>query len=51
MKYIQYVIIPRKPKMSTGKIASQTAHATYMALENQREMKNHTSKKTCFGII
>lgn len=28
----QYVIVPKKPKMSSGKIASQVAHATYMAL-------------------
>ena len=33
--YKQFVIIPKKPKMSVGKIASQTAHATFMALEKQ----------------
>jgi peptidyl-tRNA hydrolase, PTH2 family len=33
----QYVIIPKSLKMSPGKIASQVAHATFMALENQRE--------------
>jgi len=33
IKYKQYVIIPKRPKMSTGKIASQTAHATFLALE------------------
>jgi len=33
IKFKQFVIIPKKPKMSTGKIASQTAHATFMALE------------------
>ena len=32
----QYVIIPKKPKMTPGKIASQTAHATFMALEKQK---------------
>lgn len=37
IKYKQFVIIPKKPKMSVGKIASQTAHATFMALENQKE--------------
>lgn len=31
--YKQFVIVPKKPKMSTGKIASQVAHATYMALK------------------
>lgn len=35
IKYKQYVIVPKKPKMSKGKIASQVAHATFMALENQ----------------
>jgi peptidyl-tRNA hydrolase len=34
----QYVIVPRKPKMSKGKIASQVAHATFMALEKQRKL-------------
>ena len=37
IKYKQFVIIPKKPKMSTGKIASQTAHATFMALEKQTD--------------
>lgn len=38
IEYKQYVIVPRKPKMSKGKIASQVAHATFMALEKQREL-------------
>ena len=33
----QFVIIPKKLKMSTGKMASQVAHATFMAIEKQRE--------------
>ena len=37
IKYKQFVIIPLKPNMSTGKVASQTAHATFMALENQKK--------------
>jgi peptidyl-tRNA hydrolase len=37
IKLRQYVIVPKKPKMSPGKIASQVAHATFMALEKQRE--------------
>lgn len=37
IEYKQYVIIPKKPKMSPGKIASQVAHATFVALEKQRE--------------
>lgn len=31
----QFVVVPKKPKMSKGKTASQVAHATFMALENQ----------------
>ena len=31
----QFVVVPKKPKMSKGKIASQVAHATYMALKKQ----------------
>lgn len=34
----QFVIVPKKPKMSTGKIASQVAHATFMAIKKQREI-------------
>lgn len=36
IKYKQFVIVPKKPRMSKGKIASQVAHATFMALERQR---------------
>lgn len=36
-KYKQFVIIPKIPRMSKGKIASQVAHATFMALENQKD--------------
>ena len=36
--YKQFVIVPKKPKMSRGKIASQVAHATFMALEKQRDL-------------
>lgn len=35
IKYKQYVIIPKRPKMSPGKIASQTAHATFMAIDKE----------------
>jgi len=41
----QYVIIPRKPKMSTGKIASQVAHATFMALHNENMTYTETQKR------
>lgn len=35
IKLKQYVVVPKKPKMSPGKIASQVAHATFMALRKQ----------------
>ncbi len=35
--YKQYVIVPKRPRMSKGKIASQVAHATFMALEKFKE--------------
>lgn len=35
IKLRQYVVVPKKPKMSPGKIASQVAHATFMALRKQ----------------
>ena len=37
IEYKQYVIVPRKPRMSKGKIASQVAHATFTALDKQPE--------------
>ena len=39
IKYKQFVIVPKNPRMSKGKIASQVAHATFMALEQQRKTK------------
>ena len=39
IKYKQFVIVPKKPKMSKGKIASQVAHATFMALDKQKDAK------------
>jgi len=35
IKYKQYIIVPKRPKMSVGKIASQVAHATFKALEKE----------------
>jgi len=32
---IQYVFVPKKPWMSAGKIASQVAHATFLALRGE----------------
>ncbi len=39
IKYKQFVVVPLKPRMSKGKIASQVAHSTFMALENQKDEK------------
>lgn len=36
IKFKQVVVVPKKPKMSKGKIVSQVAHATYMALYHQQ---------------
>ena len=33
----QFIIIPKKPKMSIGKVASQTAHASFMSLEKENK--------------
>ncbi|KKK42052.1 hypothetical protein LCGC14_2386860 [marine sediment metagenome] len=33
IKYKQFVVIPKRPKMSAGKMVSQGCHATFMALE------------------
>ncbi len=37
IKYKQFVIVPKKPRMSKGKSCSQVAHSTFMALENQKD--------------
>ena len=39
IKYKQFVIVPKCPKMSKGKISSQCCHATFMALEKQKKDK------------
>ena len=50
IKFKQFVIVPKNPKMSIGKVASQVAHSTFLSLENQKA--NHkllgydTRKKT-----
>ena len=47
----QYVIVPRKPKMSPGKIASQVAHATFMALENEDRKKKEDWKEKGMPVM
>lgn len=39
IKFKQFIIVPKRPKMSPGKIASQVAHATFMALEKQKNKR------------
>jgi peptidyl-tRNA hydrolase len=34
----QFIIVPKKPKMSIGKVASQVAHASFMGLECEDEL-------------
>jgi peptidyl-tRNA hydrolase len=33
----QYIFIPIRPRMSSGKIASQSCHATFLALEKENK--------------
>ena len=37
IKYKQFVIVPESLRMSAGKIASQVAHATFMALKKDNK--------------
>lgn len=48
----QYVFIPKKPKMSVGKAASQVAHATFMALDKQSSIPfTQTVNKEENGLV
>ncbi len=51
IKFKQFVIIPKRPKMSAGKIASQTAHATFMALEKTDKKLVQDWKKSGMCVI
>jgi len=33
----QFIILPKRPKMSPGKLVSQGVHAAFMALEQQKD--------------
>jgi len=48
---MQYIIVPKKPKMSPGKIASQVAHATFMALEKESKVYLTKWKYTGMCVI
>ena len=51
IKYRQYVIVPKRPRMSTGKVASQVAHATFMALEQEDKKIIEKWKKEGMCVI
>ncbi len=51
IKYKQFVIVPKRPKMSKGKMASQVAHATFMALENTDKKLIEDWKKSGMCVI
>lgn len=53
IKLKQFVIVPRRPRMSKGKIASQVAHSTFMALEKQgdKELKEEWKKNGMCVIV
>jgi len=53
IKYKQFVIVPKVPKMSTGKVASQVAHATFMALEktNKELIKEWKRNGMCVIVL
>ena len=53
IKYKQFVIIPKKPRMSKGKIASQACHATFMALEktNKEVIKEWKLNGMCVIVL
>ena len=44
IEYKQFIIVPKSLKMSKGKIASQVAHATFMALEKQGKVDGMIEK-------
>lgn len=47
----QFVIIPKNPKMSAGKIASQACHATYMALKQEGRILKDNWEKSGMCVI
>lgn len=47
----QYVMIPRRLRMSPGKLASQVAHATFLALEKENKALVNEWKHTGMCVI
>ena len=53
LSYKQFVIIPKKPWMSPGKLISQGCHATFMALqgENKTLLEEWKKKGMCVIVL
>lgn len=51
IKYKQFVIVPKSLRMSPGKIASQVAHATFLALEKENKGKIEIWKYSGMCVI
>ena len=51
IKYKQFVIIPKKLKMSLGKAVSQGCHATFMALEKTDKLLKENWKDNGMCVI
>jgi len=47
----QYVVIPKSLRMSPGKIASQVAHATFLALEGENRALVNAWKREGMCVI
>ena len=42
IRYKQFIIVPKKPKMGAGKIASQVAHATFMVHSQRHKINSYS---------
>jgi len=47
----QFIIVPKRPRMSVGKIASQVAHASFMGLEYEDKELIEEWKKNGMCVI
>ena len=49
----QFIIVPKKPKMSIGKVASQVAHASFMGLgkENKDDIEEWKDNGMCVIVL
>lgn len=51
IRYKQFVVVPKRPKMSKGKIASQVAHATHLALKHEDKKLMERWEKSGMCVI